>query len=246
MARRTSGSSSTVNKTGFGISLRCGARGFRCVLRGRLYGCSFFSCRPQVTIPDAPMSSPLDQSIVDLSSADAAKRLAATGEIYRLGRAAAGSAISEWWAESELSALLLGSNLVITVGLAVQRDTFGRIRIANGTPRLADVPPDQDAEEFELHFEEGISLDILTTREPGGSGAIAKYLTKFGEGIQQVEYRCANVDRAKEILKEKFRVDAVYPATHQGADGTRVNFFLVPSPDGGKVLIEMYELQSRG
>ena len=192
------------------------------------------------------MSSLLAQSIADLSSADASKRNAAAGEIYRLGRATAGSAISVWWAESELSALLLGPNPAITVGLAVQRDTFGRIRIANGTPRLADVPPDQDAEEFELHFTEGISLDILTTREPGGSGAIAKYLTKFGEGIQQVEYRCANVDRAKEILKEKFRVDAVYPATHQGADGTRVNFFLVPSPDGGKVLIEMYELQSRG
>jgi hypothetical protein len=192
------------------------------------------------------MSSPLDQSIADLSSADASKRLAAAGEIYRLGRATAGSAISVWWAESELSALLLGPNPAITVGLAVQRDTFGRIRIANGTPRLADVPPDQDAEEFELHLTAGISLDILTTREPGGSGAIAKYLAKFGEGIQQVEYSCANVDRAKQILEEKFRVDAVYPATRAGADGTRVNFFLVPSPDGGKVLIELYESQSRG
>ncbi len=192
------------------------------------------------------MSSPLDQSIADLSSADASKRNAAAGEIYRLGRATAGSAISVWWTESELSALLLGPNPAITVGLAVQRDTFGRIRIANGTPRLADVPPDQDAEEFELHFDEGISLDILTTREPGGSGAIAKYLTRFGEGIQQVEYRCANVDRAAQILKEKFQVDAVYPATRHGADGTRVNFFLVPSPDGGKVLIELYESQSRG
>jgi len=192
------------------------------------------------------MSSPLDQSIADLSSADTSKRNAAAGEIYRLGRATAGSAISVWWAESELSALLLGPNPAITVGLAVQRDTFGRIRIANGTPRLADVPPDQDAEEFELHFTEGISLDILTTREPGGSGAIAKYLTKFGEGIQQVEYRCANVDRATQILKEKVRVDAVHPATRAGAEGTRVNFFLVASPDGGKVLIELYESQSRG
>src|SRR5882762_7295125 len=103
------------------------------------------------------MSSPLAQSISDLSSAEASKRLAAAGEIYRLGRAAAGSAISAWWAESELSALLLGPNPAITVGLAVQRDTFGRIRIANGTPRVADVPPDQDAEEFELHFAGGIS-----------------------------------------------------------------------------------------
>jgi hypothetical protein len=190
------------------------------------------------------MSSPLDQFIVDLSSADASKRLSAASEIYSLGRAKAGSAISEWWAESELSALLLGPQPEITVGLAVQRDTFGRIRIANGTPRLADVPPDQDADEFELHFADGVSLDILTTREPGGSGAIAKYLAKFGEGVQQVEYRCANVDRAAQILKDKFGVEPVYPATRNGADSTRINFFLVKSPDGGKVLIEIYEGKS--
>jgi hypothetical protein len=59
--------------------------------------------------------------------------------------------------------------------------------------------------------------------------------------VQQVEYRCSNVDRATEILKEKLRAGGIYPATRPGADGTRVNFFLVPSPDGGKVLIELYE-----
>jgi hypothetical protein len=192
------------------------------------------------------MSSPLAQSIADLSAADEAKKLAAAGEVYRQGRAAAGSAIAVWWAESELSALLLGPSPAITVGLAVHRDTFGRIRIANGTPKLAQVPPDQDAEEFELDFTPGVSLDILTTREPGGSGAIAKYLAKFGEGIQQVEYRCANVDRASQILKEKFKVASVYTETRAGANGTRVNFFLVKSPDGGRVLIELYELPSRG
>lgn len=192
------------------------------------------------------MSSPLAQSIADLSSADESKKLAAAGEIYRLGRATAGSAVANWWPESELSALLLAPNPVITVGVAVQRDTFSRIRIANGTPRLADVPPDQDAEEFDLTFEEGISLDILTTREPGGSGAIAKYLAKLGEGIQQIEYRCTNVDRASQVLKEKLKIASVYPETRAGADGTRVNFFLVKSPDGGNVLIELYELPSRG
>jgi hypothetical protein len=192
------------------------------------------------------MSSPLAQSIADLSSADESKKLAAAGEIYRLGRATAGSAVAGWWVESELSVLLLGPNPAVTVGVAVQRDTFSRIRIANGTPRLAGVPPDQDAEEFELEFPEGISLDILTAREPGGSGAIAKYLAKFGEGIQQVEYRCTSVDRAAQILKEKLKVASIYPETRAGADGTRINFFLVKSPDGGKVLIELYELASRG
>src|SRR5260370_2975453 len=192
------------------------------------------------------MSSPLTQFIADLASADASKRLGAAGEIYGLGRATAGSAISEWWADDELSGLLLGPKPEITVGLAVQGDTFGRIRIANGTPRVADVPSDQDAEEFELRFADGVLLDILTTREPGGSGALAKYLAKFGEGVQQVEYRCASVERAAQILKEKFGVEPVYATTRNGADGTRVNFFLVKSPDGGKVLIELFELQSRG
>jgi hypothetical protein len=187
------------------------------------------------------MSSPLSAAIVGLCSAEPSARQTAAEEIYRLGRATAGSAISGWWAESELSTLLLAPNPVLTVGLAVARETFNRIRIANGTPRLAEVPADQDAEEFELNFANGVALDILTTREPGGDGAIAKYLAKFGEGVQQVEYRCSNVDRAAGILKEKLRVAPVYPATRPGADGTRVNFFLVPSPDGGKVLIELYE-----
>ena len=192
------------------------------------------------------MSSPLSAAIANLSSPEPSVRETAAEEIYRLGRAAAGCAISDWWAELELSALLLGPKPVITVGLAVQRDTFGRIRLANGTPRLAEVPPDQDAEEFELHFPQEILLDILTTREPGGAGAIARYLARFGEGVQQVEFRCENVDRATEILKEKFGVVPIYPATRPGADGTRVNFFFVASPDGGKVLIELYELNFRG
>src|SRR6184192_1288860 len=187
------------------------------------------------------MSSPLAAAIAGLSSAVPSVRQAAAEEVYRLGRATAGIAVSAWWADEELSALLQGPQPTITPGVAVQRETFNRIRIANGTPRLAEVPPDQDAEEFELHFSDETLLDILTTREPGGSGAVAKYLAKFGEGVQQVEFRCANVDRATEILKDKFGIAPVYAATRPGADGTRVNFFLVGSPDGGKVLIELYQ-----
>jgi hypothetical protein len=188
------------------------------------------------------MSSPLSAAIAGLSSPEPPARQAAAEEIYRLGRAAAGCAISDWWTDSELAALLLNPKSIITVGLAVQRETFGRIRIANGTPKLAEVPTDQDAEEFELHFPDGVALDVLTTREPGAEGAIARYLAKFGEGVQQVEFQCSDVDRAAQILKEKFHIAPIYPGTRPGADGTRVNFFLVASPDGGKVLIELYEL----
>jgi hypothetical protein len=108
-------------------------------------------------------------------------------------------------------------------------------------PRLSEVPPDQDALEFELHFPGGLSMDVLTSKDPAGSGAIAKFLQKFGEGIQQIEYLCKDVDRATQILKTKFNVPAIYPSTRPGADGTRVNFFLISAPDAAKVLIELYE-----
>jgi hypothetical protein len=189
------------------------------------------------------MSSPLAAAITRLASADPSERKTAADTIYHVGRISADEAVSLWWKDAELFGLLLGPRRVVTVGLAVERATFGRIRVANGTPRLAEVPAEQDAEEFELDFPDGVLLDVLTTREPGGSGAIARYLAKFGEGVQQVEFRCENVDRATEILKEKFDVKPVYPATRPGADGTRVNFFLVvPSTAAGKVLIELYEI----
>lgn len=186
------------------------------------------------------MSSPLSSSISDLSSHDAVMRAAAAREIYRRGRSAADRAVYRWWKDREF-AQLLGMDPVVTVGLAVQRETFSRIRQANDLPRLAQVPPDQDAEEFELRFPDGISLDVLTTRDPRGQGAIARFLARFGEGVQQVEFRCSDVDRATRILREKFAVAPVYPATRPGADATRVNFFLVPSPGAGKVLIELYQ-----
>jgi len=168
-------------------------------------------------------------------------RTAAATEIYRRGRAPADRTVHVWWTNPEFAALC-GTNPAVTIGIAVKRATFERIREANGLPRLADVPPDQDADEFELHFANDVSLDVLTPRDPAGSGAIAKFLAKFGEGVQQVEFRCSNVDGATQILKEKFAVQPIYPQTRAGADNTRVNFFLVPSATVGKVLIELYQL----
>ncbi|HTQ62592.1 MAG TPA: hypothetical protein VMI32_20370 [Candidatus Solibacter sp.] len=187
------------------------------------------------------MSSVLANAIAGLGSGEAALRESAASEVYAEGRRLAAAAVQNWWTDEELSELMLGQKREMTVGLAVQRETFVKIRTANGVSRMAEVPSEQDAEEFELHFSGGAALDILTSRAPGGDGSIARYLGKFGEGVQQVEFRCLNVERATEILKEKFKVSAVYPETRAGADATRVNFFLVPATGSGKVLIELFE-----
>lgn len=130
----------------------------------------------------------------------------------------------------------------IIVGIAVSPETFEQIRIANGSRALADVPADQDAREFEIEMEDGsVKIDILTTREVGGNGAIAGYLKKFGSGIQQVELYVRDVDRATEILRSNFGLEPIYAATREGADGTRVNFFLATTPDAKKLLVELVE-----
>ncbi len=181
------------------------------------------------------------RAIEGMTSSEPEVRVVSATEICRTGRAQADHAAFPWWDDEELYKLLEGSSPHVTVGLAVHPERFEKIREACGSPRLAEVPPEQDAQEFEIHLPGGLSMDVLTSREPAGSGAIAKFLNKFGEGVQQIEYRCANVDRATQILRDKFGLAPVYPATRAGADGTRVNFFLVSAPSAGKVLIELYE-----
>ena len=95
--------------------------------------------------------------------------------------------------------------------------------------------------EFAGEFVRSSRLDILTTKAPGGGGAIARFLEKFGEGIQQVEIDVMDVDRATEILRAGFKLDPIYPITRPGANGTRVNFFLVSVRNDKKVLVELVE-----
>jgi hypothetical protein len=188
----------------------------------------------------------ISSAITNLSAAEKSTRMVAASEIYRQGRVAADRAASRWWEDVELAELLLNPKPIVTVGVAVHRETFARIRAANGQPALAIVPQEQDAEEFELHFGDGVELDVLTSREPAGQGAIARFLAKFGEGVQQVEFRCLNVDRAMAILRERFGVAPIYPEARAGANGSKVNFVLVAVPgasgESAKVLIELSEL----
>ena len=190
--------------------------------------------------------------IRQLADPDPQKRLDSAMRLYMEGGNLCTPLLKQWIADPEFRSLVLPRNwdssgtsepspATTVVGIAVRPETFRKIREANNSPALADVPPDQDAVEFELHFDDRIDLDILTTREPGGQGAIAKFLSRFGEGIQQIEIYVRDVDRATEILRSRFNLNAIYQKTRAGAGGTRINFFLASLPEGSKVLIELVE-----
>jgi hypothetical protein len=168
----------------------------------------------------------------------------AARELFRQGCSSAEPVLRDWFADAEFRKLIPSSGALLTVGIAVEPARFETIRQAAGRPRLAEVPPDQDALEFELRFAHGVRLDILTTHDAAGGGAIARFLARFGEGIQQVECDVRDVARATELLRTRFAIQPVYPETRPGADGTRVNFFLVPADEGRKILIEMVEVPS--
>ena len=196
------------------------------------------------TLPETPESTNLALLIRRLSEIDGVARGTAAAEIFRRGCELVRVVTSKWLLDSQLSNCFVPGDRgapKTVVGLAVNRGSFDRIRIANGSPRLASVPDDQDAEEFELDFPAGISLDILTTKQPGAGGAIDRFLQKSGEGIQQVELLVRDVELAAEILRERFGIAPIYPHTREGADGTRVNFFLVAVEGGKKALIELVE-----
>lgn len=177
-----------------------------------------------------------------LTSPDDDMRNNAAKELYHRGRELAEEAIASWRRDSEIGALVSKDT---TVGIVVTPERFAAIRSALGNPHLADVPQEQDAQEFEWNVGDGVQLDILTTKEPDGAGAIARFLAKFGEGIQQVEFLTPDVARATEMIRSRLGVAAIYPATRAGADGTRVNFFLVSAAAGKKVLIELVETPKR-
>jgi tellurite resistance protein TerC len=200
--------------------------------------------------------SPTPEYIRGLAHRDFDKRAQVAWDLSRHGAARTLNWLDEWHKDEGFRGLVVQEHFVLpdgkkvafpklTIGIAVLPETFDRIRTANGSPPLADVPPDQDALEFELEFTGQFiptpRLDILTTKAPGGDGAIARFLNKFGEGIQQVEIDVTDVDHATEILRTRFQIEPVYPATRPGANGTRVNFFLVTSWNGRKVLVELVE-----
>jgi hypothetical protein len=186
-------------------------------------------------------SAPIADLLAQLAGADAAQRERAAAEIFRQGCAAAEPVLKQWFADAEFRALVAGCGPLLTVGVAVEAAQFEEIRRRFGQIRLAQMPPEQDALEFELQFPHGVRLDVLTTRDPAGSGAIARFLARSGAGIQQIECEVRDAVRATQLIRSRFTLEPVYPETCAGANGTRVNFFLAPVAEGRKVLIELVE-----
>ncbi len=176
------------------------------------------------------------RALVDeLAAADPARRVAAGWQLHREGCALVEDIFAAWRKDAEFNVLVGGEPIV---GIAVPTDLFARIRQAMDSPPLASVPEEQSTAEFEIHGR-GPEMDILTPVD--SEGPIQKFLDRFGPGIQQVELPVSDVDEALRILTERFRLSPVYPEVREGANGTRVNFFLVDKRGGGKVLIELFE-----
>jgi hypothetical protein len=197
-----------------------------------------------------PETTSIPENIVLLTEPDARVRMDAARELYVAGVAMCAPAVAEWREDKEFDELLVRaphefSAWRTVVGVAVAPARFDAIRAANGSPRLADVPPEQDAKEFEIHCKDGTELDILTSRDGSNAGPVGKFVEKFGEGIQQVEIYVFDVDRATAILHSRFGVVSIYPKPRPGADGTRMNFVLAKGADGKKVLIELVQEKSQ-
>jgi hypothetical protein len=206
-------------------------------------------------MPSPPDSAALASLVRGLASPLAVDRSRAATELFAMGSALGLAAARGWLNDAELARCFArdaSGELEITVGVAVEPGEFEAIREACGRPALAEVPADQDAREFELDFPASgasdsgaaVRLDILTTRDAQGGGAIARYLAKFSAGIQQIEFRVHSVEAATELLGARFGVQPIYATARGGANGTRVNFFLVAA-GAQKVLIELFELPPR-
>src|ERR1700687_4107639 len=121
---------------------------------------------------------PTPEEIHRLADQDPEQRNQIAHDLFSSGKGRTLNWLNEWLKDEEFRRLVIMEYSVLptgkeissrrlTIGIAVLPETFDRIRTANGSPTLADVPSDQDVLEFELKFAGGsippLCLDILTT-----------------------------------------------------------------------------------
>ncbi len=67
---------------------------------------------------------------------------------------------------------------------------------------------------------------------------LAAFLSRRGQGIQQLAYRVADIDAASELLRSR-GLRLLYDQPKRGTQGSRINF--VHPKDAGGVLVELVE-----
>ncbi len=67
---------------------------------------------------------------------------------------------------------------------------------------------------------------------------LAKFLSRRGQGIQQLVYRVTDIEGVSQLLRER-GLRLIYEAPKRGTAGSRVNF--VHPKDAGGVLVELVE-----
>jgi methylmalonyl-CoA/ethylmalonyl-CoA epimerase len=83
---------------------------------------------------------------------------------------------------------------------------------------------------------DGGCLQLLAPLSP--ESTIAKFLDRYGPGVQQVAYTVADVDAACAALRDR-GVRLLYDSPRHGTAGSRINF--VHPKDAGGVLVELVE-----
>jgi methylmalonyl-CoA/ethylmalonyl-CoA epimerase len=99
-----------------------------------------------------------------------------------------------------------------------------------------------------VNEEQGVREAMLAVGDSGSSiqllaplsddSTIGKFLTRHGQGIQQLAYRVRDLDVVTEVLRGR-GVRLLYPAARRGTSDSRVNF--VHPKDAGGVLVELVE-----
>ncbi|MFM1818674.1 MAG: methylmalonyl-CoA epimerase [Actinomycetota bacterium] len=102
-----------------------------------------------------------------------------------------------------------------------------------------EINAEQDLEEAMLEFQDGSKIQLLASTNT--ESTIGKFISKHGEGMQQLALRVSNLEQAMKSLADS-QISSVYPTQKKGSNGTRINF-IHPKYTGG-VLIELVEYPS--
>jgi methylmalonyl-CoA/ethylmalonyl-CoA epimerase len=100
----------------------------------------------------------------------------------------------------------------------------------------------------EVNEEQGVHEAMLAVGDSGSwiqllaplseDSTIGRFLSRRGQGIQQLAYRVRDLDAVSEILRDR-GVRLLYPEPRRGTSNSRVNF--VHPKDAGGVLVELVE-----